>query len=166
MRCPSCKAQNKDRVVDSRATQGAAVIRRRRECMACGRRFTTKERVEEELRLVVTKRDGSREPYEREKVMRGILRASYKLPIDEDRIEHLVDDVEEDIFANHDREVSSEQIGEFIIRRLRDLNHVAYVRFMAVYRQYRDVAEFVDEIQNVKELAATQVPNQQTLFDG
>lgn len=141
------------------------MIRRRRECLACGRRFTTKERVEEELRLVVTKRDGSTVPYERQKIIHGVRHACYKLPIDEAAIERLVDDVEGDVFQRHGREVSSVEIGEYLIRRLRALNTVAYVRFMSVYRQYHDVAEFIEEIQNVKDLAATQIPEQGALFD-
>lgn len=165
MRCPGCKETNKDRVIDSRSTEGGAVIRRRRECESCGRRFTTKERVEEELRLTVIKRDESRVPYDRQKIIHGVRHACYKLPITDEQIEQLVGDVEEDIFQRHDREVSSQEIGEYLIRRLRDLNTVAYVRFMSVYRQYKDVAEFIDEIQNVKDLAAASIPDQQSLFE-
>lgn len=165
MRCPSCKEANKDKVVDSRLTEGGAVIRRRRECLGCGRRFTTKERVEEELRLTVTKRDGSRVPYDRDKIAYGVRHACYKLPITDEDIDRLVGDVEGDIFAEHDREVPSEAIGEFLIVRLRELNPVAYVRFVSVYRKYSDVAEFVDEIRNVKDLAAKEMPDQGSLFD-
>lgn len=165
MRCPSCKEIDKDRVIDSRLTEGGAVIRRRRQCEACNRRFTTKERLEEELRLSVIKRDGSRVPYDRAKIVHGIRHACYKLPVSDEDIERLVDDLESDIFQNHDREVTSEQVGEFLIRRLRDVNSVAYVRFMSVYRSYRDVDEFIDEIQNVREYVVTHDPEQETLFD-
>ncbi len=165
MRCPSCKEANKDKVVDSRLTEGGAVIRRRRECLDCGRRFTTKERVEEELRLTVIKRDNSHVPYDREKIAYGVRHACYKLPITDEDIDRLVGDVEGDIFADHDREVPSEAIGEFLIARLRELNPVAYVRFVSVYRKYRDVAEFVEEIRNVNDLAATEMPDQGSLFD-
>ncbi len=165
MRCPSCKKINKDKVIDSRTTEGGAVIRRRRQCLQCGRRFTTKERVEEELRLTVIKRDGSRVPYDRQKIIHGLRHACYKLPIDDTAIERMVDDVEEDIFEGHDREVTTQDIGEYLIRRLRDLHQVAYVRFMSVYRKYHDVAQFVEEIQTVKHLAATRMPDQRTLFD-
>lgn len=165
MRCPSCREINKDKVLDSRMTEGGAIVRRRRECTACSRRFTTKERVEEELRLTVVKRDGSRVSYDRQKLIRGLRFACHKLPVDDTAIDRLVDDVEGDVFHDHDREVSSAAIGEYLIRRLRELNTVAYVRFMSVYRQYRDVAEFVEEIQNVKDLAATQMPDQGALFE-
>ena len=104
MRCPTCRADS-DKVIDSRSTDGAAAIRRRRQCIACGRRFTTKERVEEELRLTVVKADDSRVPYHREKIEEGLERACYKLPITEEQIGQIVDRVEEDLFRNHDREV-------------------------------------------------------------
>lgn len=146
-------------------TEGGGTVRRRRECLACGRRFTTKERVEDELRLTVIKRNGSRVPYDRQKVIRGVRQACYKLPIDDARIDSFVDEVEGDVFQRYDREVTSAQIGELLVRRLRDLHTVAYVRFMSVYRQYHDVAEFVEEIQNVKDLAAVEIPDQRSLFD-
>lgn len=165
MRCPACREINKDKVLDSRMTEGGAIVRRRRVCTSCNRRFTTKERVEEELRLAVVKRDGSRVSYDRQKIIRGLRFACYKLPIDDADIDRLVDDIEGDIFHNHEREVSSAQIGEYLIRRLRELNTVAYVRFMSVYRQYHDVAEFIEEIQNVKDLAATKMPEQGDLFE-
>lgn len=165
MRCPSCKESNKDKVIDSRMTDGGNIVRRRRQCQTCGRRFTTKERVEEELRLTVIKRDGERVPYDREKIIRGLTFACYKLPIDSEDLQHLVGDVEEDIFRDHDREVQSADIGEYLIRRLRDLNSVAYVRFMSVYRKYSDVAEFIEEIQKVKDFVATNIPEQGALFD-
>ncbi len=165
MRCPTCKEIDQDRVIDSRLTEGGAVIRRRRQCESCGRRFTTKERLEEELRLMVEKRDGSRVPYDRSKIIHGIQHACYKLPVTEADIDGLVDDLESDIFQHHDREVSSEQIGEYLIRRLRDMNPVAYVRFMSVYRNYRDVDEFIEEVQNVRDYVVTHAPEQETLFD-
>lgn len=165
MRCPSCRESNTDRVIDSRMTEGGAVIRRRRLCEGCGRRFTTKERVEDELRLTVIKRDGSRVPYDRDKIINGVRHACYKLPIDDPAIDRLLDDVEEDIFQRHDREVTSEEIGAYVVRRLRNLDAVAYVRFMSVYRRYRSVDEFVEEIQIVRELAAVEIPEQGSLFD-
>lgn len=165
MRCPACRESNKDKVIDSRMTEGGSVVRRRRECIACGRRFTTKERVEEELRLSVIKRDGSRVPFDRAKITGGVRYACYKLPIDDGTIDRLVDGVEGDIFERHEREVTTVDIGEYLIRRLRKLNAVAYVRFTAVFRQYRDVDEFIEEIQNVRDLAAVQIPDQASLFD-
>ena len=166
MRCPSCKEVNKDKVIDSRATDSGAAIRRRRLCTACHRRFTTKERIEEELRLTVKKNDGSRVPYRREKILAGVQHACYKLPIEAERVEELVDTVEGDIFRDHDREVTSLEIGEYVVRRLRKLNHIAYVRFMSVYRKFNAVDEFIDEIRDVKERAAAESPAQQTFFDG
>ena len=165
MRCPSCKEVNKDKVIDSRATDAGAAIRRRRLCTTCNRRFTTKERIEEELRLTVVKNDGSRVPYRREKILIGVERACYKLPIEPEQMEELVDVVEGDIFRDHDREVTSVQIGEYVTRHLRKLNHIAYVRFMSVYRKFKDVDEFIDEIRDVKERAATESPAQQTFFE-
>jgi len=146
-------------------TEGGSVVRRRRECESCGRRFTTKERVEEELRLTVIKRNGSRMPYEREKLLRGVRHACYKLPITEEAIEQLVDTVEGDLFERFNREVPSQSIGEILLRRLRELNHVAYVRFAAVFRQYCDVDQFVDEIHTVRDLAAAEIPEQGSLFE-
>lgn len=167
MRCPSCKEVNKDKVIDSRATDAGSAIRRRRLCMACNRRFTTKERIEEELRLTVVKNDGARVPYRRDKILTGVEHACYKLPVElVGPLEELVDTVEGDIFRDHDREVTSAEIGEYVTRRLRKLNHIAYVRFMSVYRKFNDVDEFIDEIREVKKRAAAESPAQQTLFDG
>jgi transcriptional repressor NrdR len=166
MRCPSCKEVNTDKVIDSRATDAGSAIRRRRVCTACNRRFTTKERVEEELRLTVIKNDGTRVPYRREKILAGVEHACYKLPLEAEQREELVDVVEGDIFRDHDREVTSAEIGEYVARRLRKLNHIAYVRFMSVYRKFKDVDEFIDEIRDVKARAATESPAQQTFFEG
>lgn len=165
MRCPSCKEQGKDKVIDSRTTEGGAAIRRRRVCQVCGRRFTTKERAEEELRLTVVKKDGSRVPYRRDKVAAGIRQACYKLAITDEQVEDVVDSVEGDLFRDFDREVTSHDVGGYVARRLRELNQVAYVRFMSVYREFRNVDEFADEIRNVQEFAAAEAPNQQSLFD-
>lgn len=165
MQCPSCKEQGKDKVIDSRLTDGGSAVRRRRECLSCGRRFTTKERVEQELRLAVVKKDGSRVPFRRDKIVSGVRHACYKLPITEDRVDDLVDEVEGDLFRDHEREVATEDIGLLVAGRLRALHPVAYVRFMSVYRKFSDVAEFIDEIQQVRERAAIEAPNQQSLFD-
>ena len=164
MRCPACNKHNADKVIDSRSTEGGGVIRRRRACTACGRRFTTKERIEEELRLSVVKRNGARVPYRRDKILAGIRYACYKLPIEPDAMERLADVVESDIFRDHEREVTSEQIGEYVVTHLRRLNQVAYVRFMAVYRQFENVEAFIEEIRDVRERAAVDSPNQQSLF--
>ncbi len=164
MRCPSCGANDQDKVIDSRLTEGGVAIRRRRVCQECGRRFTTKERAEEELRLTVVKKDRSRVPYRRDKILAGVRMACYKLAVSEAEIEALLDRVEGALFRDFEREVGSQQIGAYVARQLRELNQVAYVRFMSVYREFNNVDEFADEIRNVQEFAATEVPNQQSLF--
>lgn len=164
MRCPSCKSLGKDKVIDSRLTESGGAIRRRRVCQVCGRRFTTKERAEEELRLTVIKKDGSRVPYRRDKVTAGVRQACYKLHISDEQVEQFVDAVEGDLFRDYDREVTSQEIGRYVARRLRDLHPVAYVRFMSVYREFASVDEFAEEIQRVQEHVVTTSPNQQNLF--
>ena len=139
-------------------------IRRRRRCLNCNRRFTTKERLEEELRLSVIKASGQRVPYHRNKVLIGVQLACHKLDITDQRLEEVVDRVEEDLFANHDRDVSSEQIGAYVGQQLRRLDQVAYVRFMSVHRKYQTVDEFIDEITEVRAQVAQDNPDQQALF--
>jgi len=163
MLCPSCKEDN-NHVIDSRLTEGGAAIRRRRECQNCKRRFTTKERLEEELRLTVVKASGQRVAYNREKIQRGVERACYKLDIAEEQVQQLVDRVEEELFAHHDREVATDQIGKYVGEQLRRLNPVAYVRFMSVHRKFSTVEEFIEEISDVRVRAARESPRQQSLF--
>ena len=163
MRCPLCQGHN-TRVLDSRMTEGGEAVRRRRMCTDCKRRFTTKERPEAEIRISVTKADGSRVPYQRDKVLAGIEHACYKLPISETAIQRAVDQVEGDIVQNNDRGVSSEQIGAYVGRALRSLNQVAYVRFMSVHRKFANVDEFVEVIRDVQEHVARETPSQQALF--
>ncbi len=163
MLCPECKLNN-NKVIDSRLTEGGLAIRRRRQCLECKRRFTTKERLEEELRLTVVKASKQRVPYNRDNVVGGIERACYKLEITEPQRQEVVDRVEEDLFANHDREVRSEQIGQYVGHHLRRLDQVAYVRFMSVHRKYQTVDEFVEEIRNVRVEVAQDSPSQQSLF--
>jgi transcriptional repressor NrdR len=146
-------------------TEGGEAIRRRRMCTDCDRRFTTKERAEVEIRVSVTKCDGSRVPYVREKVLVGVERACYKLPISDEAIQRVVDRVEGDIIQNNDRGVTSEQIGAYVGRALRALNQVAYVRFMSVHRKFAGVEEFVEVIRDVREHVAREIPSQQTLFN-
>ncbi|MFQ5491552.1 MAG: transcriptional regulator NrdR [Phycisphaerae bacterium] len=165
MRCPSCKEPSQDKVIDSRTTESGTAIRRRRVCQSCGRRFTTKERIEAELRLTVIKNNGGRVPYRRDKIVRGVQHACYKLDITDETLEQLVDQVEGDIYRDHEREVTSEQIGRCVAARLGQLNPIAYVRFMSVFRKFRDVAEFVDEIDDVTVRATHESPDQQSLFD-
>ena len=164
MLCPSCRANN-SKVIDSRLTEGGAAIRRRRVCQACERRFTTKERVDTELRFAVIKANGQRVPYDRNKVVIGVDRACYKLDITENQVQVLVDHIEKDLFANHDREVASEEIGRLVGLYLARLNPVAYVRFMSVHRKYSTVEEFVDEIRDVRIRVSHDSPDQQSLFE-
>jgi transcriptional repressor NrdR len=144
MKCPYCR-KGETKVIDSRGSE-EFVIRRRRQCLACDRRFTTYEKIEESP-LKVIKKDGTRIPFDREKIRSGIEKACYKRPISPDQIERLITDVEIDIQANFDREVPSRHIGEKVIAALRQLDQVAYVRFASVYRDFKDVNDFVVELQ-------------------
>jgi transcriptional repressor NrdR len=165
MRCPFCK-QDDDKVIDSRSSEGGKVIRRRRECLKCKRRYTTYERPEESVRLLVIKRDGSRVPYDRSKIVEGIQRAAYKRPISSERLEQIVDEVEEYLVSHFEKEVSSQTIGERIASVLRRVDQVAYVRFASVYRQFEDVGDFIEEARDVMERSADDIPGQQNLFEG
>lgn len=147
MRCPSC-GYREDKVVDSRSTKEAAAIRRRRECLKCGKRFTTYECVEE-VSLMVVKRDRRRQPFDRKKVLAGIVRACEKRPVSMEKMEEIVSAVERTIQRKYDREVPSAFIGEQIMEKLKHLDDVAYVRFASVYRQFRDVGQFMDELQGI-----------------
>ena len=144
MKCPFCR-QGETKVIDSRGSD-EFVIRRRRQCLACDRRFTTYEKIEESP-LKVIKKDGTRIPFDRAKIRAGVEKACYKRPISPDQIERLITDVEIDIQANFDREVPSRYIGEKVISALRQLDQVAYVRFASVYRDFKDVNDFVEELQ-------------------
>lgn len=163
MRCPYCGEDN-DKVIDSRATDGAKAIRRRRECLACSRRFTTYEYIEPNTKLVVIKRDGSRVPWDRAKMLDGLERACYKRPISSETLQKIVEEVEEDIFRRHDREVQSIEIGRAIAERLRAIDQVAYVRFASVYKQFRDVKDMLDEVRDVMESPRPDPPEQGKLF--
>jgi len=165
MQCPYCKETDRDRVLDSRPTEGSKAIRRRRLCEACGRRFTTYERVESNVRLVVIKKDGGRVPFDRSKILAGLQKACYKRPVTAEQLDKLVDEVEEQIVREHDREVSSQRIGALVARGLRRLDKVAYLRFASVYHDFQDVTQFIEEAQEVIERASEQTPGQRTLFD-
>ena len=145
MRCPFCRVDN-DRVVDTRASEEGFSIRRRRECLGCQRRYTTYERIDE-LAIKVVKRDGVREPFDREKIRRGMARACWKRPISDERIDAVVAAVESDIYANFDNEVDSRFVGQRVMEQLADVDQVAFVRFASVYRQFKDVRDFVNELQ-------------------
>lgn len=145
MKCPYCGAESK--VIESRPTEDNS-IRRRRECMGCGKRFNTFERIEETT-LVVVKKDGRREAFDRNKVLNGVLRACEKRPVPLAAIEQLVHDVEREIRNSLDKEVPSVEIGERVMDRLRHLDGVAYVRFASVYRQFKDVTEFREQLEQL-----------------
>lgn len=165
MRCPFCK-EDDDKVIDSRSTDNGRCIRRRRRCLLCGRRFTTYEKIPSEVKLSVIKRDGTRVPYDRNKILEGIRQAAYKRHITSERLERVVDEVEEFLVSNFEKEVASQTIGERIAVVLRRVDKVAYVRFASVYRQFEDVGDFIDEAQDVIERSADDVPGQGNLFEG
>jgi transcriptional repressor NrdR len=144
MKCPFCQADN-DRVIDSRASEDGFAIRRRRECLACTRRWTTYERVEATV-IKVVKKDGSREPYDRGKIKRGLEKACWKRPVSDQQLETVLSAVEHELENRADSEVESRELGELVMQRLRQLDEVAYVRFASVYRQFKDLHDFVDEL--------------------
>lgn len=148
MQCPFC-GKDQDKVIDSRSAEQGKVIRRRRECTACDRRFTTYERVEETVKLYVVKRDGTRVPYERQRLMGGLEKACYKRPIPAEKIQQMVEELEDELYRTHEREVQSSEIGRMLSDRLRHLDKVAYVRFASVYKQFKDVEELLDEVRDV-----------------
>jgi transcriptional repressor NrdR len=162
VRCPSCEHEE-DRVVDSRASRGGRATRRRRECLSCGHRFTTYERVEEEP-LLVQKRPGGAETYDRSKLVASIRVACAKRPVSNAEIESLVDGVEEELDASDIREVPSVQLGEMVMHRLRSLDQVAYVRFASVYRNFQDTTEFMEEVRELVRRAGYNVADQVDLF--
>lgn len=145
MRCPFCK-EEQDKVIDSRSSDGGRIIRRRRQCLSCNKRFTTYEKTSESFRMYVIKKDNSRVPYDREKVIVGLQKACYKRPVSVEQIRLIADKVEEDVFKNFDKEVASTFIGESVITHLREVDKVAYIRFASVYRDFKDAGEFIDEI--------------------
>jgi len=144
MRCPYC-GEGDDRVVDSRESREGAVIRRRRECNACQRRFTSYETVEE-IPLLVVKKDGRREPFDRNKLLRGLMKACEKRPVETKTLEDICDAVESELSAREPREMTTLELGASIMEKLKDLDQVAYVRFASVYRRFEDLGDFVDEL--------------------
>lgn len=146
MKCPYCGKEN-TRVIDSRPTDDSS-IRRRRQCDECGKRFTTYEKVET-LPLIVVKKDNNREPYDREKIVAGIVRSCHKRPISMKQINDMVDDIEGQIFNMEEKEISTTTIGSIVMDKLKDLDEVAYVRFASVYREFKDVNTFMDEIKKI-----------------
>jgi transcriptional repressor NrdR len=162
VRCPFCK-EDRDRVVDSRSSDAGRVIRRRRQCLACERRFTTYEKIGESFKLYVIKKDNSRMPYDRDKIIAGLRKACYKRAVSAEQIQQIADKVEEDIFRNFDREVSSAFIGERVMKHLRAADKVAYIRFASVYRQFEDAGELIEEVSEA--IQDTEYPGQPKLFE-
>ena len=165
MRCPFCDAEKDSlKVIDSRTCEGGKAIRRRRECLLCKKRFTTYERVEEQVRLVVVKKDGRRVPWDRQKIVTGLERACFKRPVPESELLRIVDEVEEEAFKSFDREIPSTLIGEMVTDRLRRLDQVAYVRFASVYRRFKTLEELVEEARAVIDAKRYEDPTQGRLF--
>ena len=147
MTCPFC-GYREDKVIDSRESKEGDLIRRRRQCLSCERRFTTYERIDE-IPYMVVKKDGRREKFDRQKVLNGLLRACEKRPISMSSLANLVDDVEGHLSDSPDREMSTTEIGELLMKRLHDLDKIAYVRFASVYRDFKDVEAFFAELENL-----------------
>lgn len=147
MRCPRCQNID-DKVIDSRASREGAAIRRRRECMKCGYRFTTYE-VVEQADLIVVKQNGAREPFDREKLLRGLSKACEKRPVSIERLEAALDEIEAELIAVGSREIPTKLIGSKVMDKLHSIDPVAYVRYASVYRQFQDVGEFIDEIHSM-----------------
>ncbi len=147
MKCPFCNYYD-TKVVDSRPTEEGQAIRRRRECIKCSKRFTTYEKTES-IPLIIVKKDGNREPYDRNKIMTGILKACEKRPVPLKAIEDIVDQIEKELYNSMDKEVTSQHVGEIIMSKLKDLDEVAYVRFASVYRQFKDINTFMEELKKL-----------------
>src|SRR5215204_2240829 len=165
MPCPFCNADKDSlKVIDSRTCEGGRSIRRRRECLNCSKRFTTYERIEDPIRLIVVKKDGRRVPWDRSRILTGLERACFKRPVPESELLRIVDEVEEEIFKTHDREVPSTLIGALVTDRLRRVDQVAYVRFASVYRQFKTLEELMDEARAVLDAKRFEDPTQGILF--
>src|SRR3954452_19119284 len=165
MHCPFCNADKESlKVIDSRTCEGGRSIRRRRECLGCSKRFTTYERIEDPIKLIVVKKDGRRVPWDRNKILTGLERACFKRPVPESEIVRVVDEVEEERFKKHDREAPAAFIGQLVADKLRRLDQVAYVRFASVYRQFKTLEELVDEAKAVLDAKRFEDPEQGKLF--
>ncbi|RJO63821.1 MAG: transcriptional repressor NrdR [Candidatus Omnitrophota bacterium] len=147
MKCPYCGYQE-DKVVDSRLSYEGKAIRRRRECLRCKKRFTTYEYIEE-TSLLVIKKDGQRQPFDRKKILNGIIKACEKRPVSIEKMEEIISQVEREVMKKHIREIPSTRIGELVIDKLKALDDVAYVRFASVYRQFKDVSQFMEELKGI-----------------
>src|SRR4051812_14657921 len=165
MHCPFCNADKESlKVIDSRTCEGGRSIRRRRECLNCAKRFTTYERIEDPIRLIVVKKDGRRIPWDRNKILQGLERACFKRPVPQSELLRIADEVEEETFKSHDREVPTVFIGQLVAEKLRRLDQVAYVRFASVYRQFKTLEELVDEAQAVIDAQRYEARGQGRLF--
>jgi transcriptional repressor NrdR len=165
MRCPFCDAEKESlKVIDSRTCEGGRAIRRRRQCLHCNKRFTTYERIEESAKISVVKKDGTRVPWDRSKLLTGLERACYKRPVVAEDVQRIVDDIDEEVHKQYDKEVPSTVIGEMVIDRLRRVDQVAYVRFASVYRRFKTLDELVDEARAVIDAQRYEVPGQGRLF--
>jgi transcriptional repressor NrdR len=165
MRCPYCDADKDQlKVIDSRSCDTGKAIRRRRHCLGCAKRFTTYERVERRVSLTVIKRDGRRQPWDRDKIFAGLERACFKRPISAADMNNLRDEVEDEIFQSPHREVSSDLVGRRVAERLRKLDQVAYVRFASVHKRFKTLDEFAEEVQAVKDADTLEDPEQGRLF--
>lgn len=160
MRCPFCDI-DKDKVIDSRATDGGRSIRRRRQCLSCNKRFTTYETIEEKVSLLVVKKDGSRVPYQRDKLIAGTEKACYKRPVSAAQISALAESIEEELFRKGEKEVGSTEIGLIVLNKLRGLDHVAYMRFASVYMDVDKVDDLLEQMQQVKDDADNAPPREQ-----
>ena len=147
MKCPYCRNDN-DKVIDSRSGENGFVIRRRRMCVSCEKRFTTYERVAE-LDLRVIKKDGAREVFRPEKIRQGLERACWKRPIATDRLEEAIHEIVQEVYMLNESEIGTDQVGELVMEKLVDLDDVAYIRFASVYRQFKDIRDFVDEVRPI-----------------
>ena len=162
MKCRYC-ASIESKVIDSRPTEDGSAIRRRRECINCGKRFTTYEKIEE-IPIMVVKRDGRREPFDSEKIRIGIRKACEKRPVAADVQDKLVEDVTREVFNTLASEVTTRDIGEILMRKLKDVDEVAYVRFASVYREFKDTQTFMKELQHLQALVEVQVVRQRQLL--
>lgn len=147
MKCPYCDYLE-SKVVDSRPTEEGQAIRRRRECIGCAKRFTTYEKIEE-IPIIVVKKDGNRQSYDRNKLLNGIIKSCEKRPVSIDEIDRLVNDIEKNLSNSLEKEITSVEIGEMVMNKLKDLDEVAYVRFASVYRQFKDVNSFMNELKKI-----------------
>jgi transcriptional repressor NrdR len=147
MKCPFCN-HNEDKVIDSRETAESTAVRRRRECINCGKRFTTYEYIEK-TPLMVIKKDGRREPFNRQKILNGLLKACEKRPVSMEKMESMVSEVELDVQKKFEQEIESRQLGEIVVEKLAKLDDVAYVRFASVYRQFKDINQFMREMREI-----------------